>query len=219
MSRKTSIVVTMAVGMLIIPFTVQAEGDAARGQALYGSCQDCHGENGEGNHELNAPSLAGQYDWYLLSQMQNFRSGVRGQHPDDTFGLAMAEAAQTLTDDQAVEDVVAYITTLEPAQPTRTEMSGDPERGRGLFFKGPNCSKCHGAKAEGLPTEKTGDLPAPRLVGQYDWYLIRQTENFKDKVRGAHLDDKLGLRARIGILKLKKGQEVRDVVAYIMTLQ
>lgn len=50
--------------MLITPFTVQAEGDAARGQVIYEVCQDCHGENGEGNHDLNAPSLAGQYDWY-----------------------------------------------------------------------------------------------------------------------------------------------------------
>lgn len=216
MGRKACIVVAIAVAVLTTPSAVLAGGDATRGEGLYTACQDCHGKDGEGNRELNAPSLAGQYDWYLLSQMQNFRSGVRGEHPKDIFGTIMAVPARALTDDQAVEDVVAYIAALEAAQPTRTEPRGDPERGRELYSI---CGWCHGTKAQGLLKDTPGGFPTPRLTGQHDWYLIRQTEYFKDKVRGANKDDRPGLEMRVKILQLRKGQEVQDIVAYIMTLQ
>ena len=216
MKRGASLFVAIAVGLWTAPTLAQAEGDATRGKALYAACQDCHGENGEGDQDLDAPSLAGQHDGYLLSQLQNFRSGIRGQHPDDTFGQVMVEPARDLADDQAVEDVVAYIATLEASQPARTEQSGDPERGRELYGL---CDFCHGTKAQGLLTDTPGGYPTPRLTGQHDWYLIRQVENFKDKIRGAGEDDKPGRTMRVQIIELQKGQEVRDIVAYIMTLQ
>ena len=82
------------------------------------------------------------------------------------------------------------------------------------------CSSCHGSKAQGLPAAPTpDDFPGPRLTGQHDWYLIRQLEYFKNKIRGANLDDRPGLYMRTQILELQKGEDVRDVVAYIMTLQ
>ncbi len=215
MGRASTFVVAAA-AMLAVSPAAMSEGDVARGKDLYAACLDCHGESGEGNIELNAPSLAGQYDWYLLSQMQNYRSGVRGQHPDDVFGQIMTEPARALADDQAVEDVVAYIATLDASQPARTEPTGDPERGREAYSI---CGFCHGTKAQGLLTDTPGGYPTPRLTGQHDWYLIRQIEYFKDKIRGAGEEDKPGRQMRVDILQLQKGQEVRDIVAYIMTLQ
>ena len=217
MKRGAGLLMAIAVGISATPILALAEGDVTRGQALYAACQDCHGEKGEGSQDLNAPSLAGQHDWYLLSQLQNFRSGKRGQVAEDTFGQVMMEPAQDLADDQAMEDVVAYIATLEAIRPTRTESSGDPQRGADFYSI---CSSCHGSKAQGLPAAPTpDDFPGPRLTGQHDWYLIRQLEYFKNKIRGANLDDRPGLYMRTQILELQKGEDVRDVVAYIMTLQ
>jgi hypothetical protein len=37
---------------------------------------------------------------------------VRGRHADDLYGLQMGLVSNTMTDDQAIEDMVAYISTL-----------------------------------------------------------------------------------------------------------
>lgn len=86
-----------------------AAGDADKGQPLYAVCGSCHGAQGEGNQSLNAPRLAGQEDWYIVRQLQNFKTGVRGSNPQDTYGMQMAPMAQILPNDQAIEDVAAYI--------------------------------------------------------------------------------------------------------------
>jgi cytochrome c oxidase subunit 2 len=87
-------------------------GDAAAGKALYAVCATCHGPNGEGMAAMNGPRLAGQDDWYLVSSLQAFRSGIRGADPKDTLGAQMRPMAMTLANDKAVNDVVAYINTL-----------------------------------------------------------------------------------------------------------
>jgi cytochrome c oxidase subunit 2 len=62
---------------------------------------------------VNAPQLTGLEGWYLSSQIKNFRDGIRGRHSDDLYGLQMGLVSNTMTDDQAIEDMVAYIMTLE----------------------------------------------------------------------------------------------------------
>lgn len=88
------------------------DGDKSRGETLYRSCAACHGADGEGLEAMQSPPLAGQSDWYLVTQLQHFRAGVRGASASDAQGALMRTAAQTLTDDQAIRDVVAYINTL-----------------------------------------------------------------------------------------------------------
>ena len=87
-------------------------GDPTRGQALYALCGSCHGMAGEGNEALNGPRMAHSSDWYLLSQLQKFRSGVRGSNPADPIAIMMRPMALTLADEQAMNDVIAYIMTL-----------------------------------------------------------------------------------------------------------
>ena len=88
-------------------------GDAQRGEALYRTCTVCHGAQAEGNQALNAPRLAGQSDWYLVSQLQNYKVGIRGVH-GDIWGAQMRASTGVLADDSAIVDVVAYINTLRP---------------------------------------------------------------------------------------------------------
>jgi cytochrome c oxidase subunit 2 len=92
--------------------TALAAGDAARGKTLFAVCTTCHGPNAEGLQEMNAPALAGREAWYIVRQLQNFKAGVRGSNPNDTYGLQMAPMAQLLADPQAIDDVAAYLSGL-----------------------------------------------------------------------------------------------------------
>ena len=64
------------------------------------------------NQALHAPALAGRTDWYLVTQLRNYRAGLRGADPADSSGQQMRAMAATLPDEAAVNDVVAYIDTL-----------------------------------------------------------------------------------------------------------
>jgi putative membrane-bound dehydrogenase-like protein len=88
-------------------------GDATRGAAHYTACAACHGADGKGNSELRAPRLAGQADWYLVKQLEKYRSGARGADPRDSDGQQMATFAKMLADEQALKDVVTYIRGLK----------------------------------------------------------------------------------------------------------
>ncbi len=97
------------------PAATLAGGDAAAGKVRYeGLCVTCHGAEGKGNQDLGSPDLTHQADWYMLSQLHKFKSGMRGAHPEDVQGMQMAAMSQTLEDEQAMKDVIAYILTLRP---------------------------------------------------------------------------------------------------------
>ena len=84
----------------------------ASAQRTYVTCGACHGADGRGMQATNAPRLAGMSDWYLVTQLKNFKQGIRGAHPKDMYGPQMASMAAILADDQATDDLVAYINTL-----------------------------------------------------------------------------------------------------------
>lgn len=87
-------------------------GNAERGASHYNTCGACHGAEAQGNYALNAPRLAGQEDWYLKRQLDNFRQGIRGAHKSDVFGHQMVLMARTVQDEQAVNDLLAYLNSL-----------------------------------------------------------------------------------------------------------
>lgn len=87
-------------------------GDAKHGKQLYAACASCHGATGAGNAQLQAPALAARSDWYLVTQLRNFRDGLRGADARDTLGAQMRAVVAALPDEKAITDVVAYINTL-----------------------------------------------------------------------------------------------------------
>lgn len=95
-----------------IPAEPTLDGDTNRGRQAYQTCAACHGADGMGNETSGAPQLAGQNDWYMVTQLRNFKAGYRGAHPDDRFGSQMVPMARMLADDKAIIDVVSYINTL-----------------------------------------------------------------------------------------------------------
>ena len=87
-------------------------GNPATGKIYFATCVQCHGADARGNIDEFGPPLAGASDWYLLTQLQNFKAGVRGTHVDDVTGAKMRPFSMTLPNEQAMKDVIAYIATL-----------------------------------------------------------------------------------------------------------
>ncbi|HBR60445.1 MAG TPA: cytochrome c oxidase subunit II, partial [Deltaproteobacteria bacterium] len=61
----------------------------------------------------NSPAIAGQHDWYIVRQLQNFKKGIRGSDAGDTYGQQMSPMAMTLVDDTTINNVAAYISTFK----------------------------------------------------------------------------------------------------------
>ncbi len=183
----------------------------ADGKILYNTCIPCHGAQAEGKIEMNAPSLVNQETWYLESQMMSFKKGFRGADTNDSYGMQMAAIANTLADAKAINAVAQYIKTLPPAVTQKT-FDGDIASGQSHYHM--ICGACHGPGAQG-----NKDLNAPKLTGIDDWYLERQLTNYIKGVRGSHPDDVLGAQMQSMAKTLKDEQAVKDVAAYIQSLQ
>jgi cytochrome c oxidase subunit 2 len=187
-----------------------ATGNAADGKTLYVICLACHGENGEGNPAIHSPTIGGQENWYVERQLQYFKSGIRGTHPKDVYGAQMRPMSMTLTSDQAIADVAAFVSSLAPPRPKPT-ITGDAATG-GAFY--PVCAPCHGANGEGLVA-----FDAPRLAGQHDWYVVQQLTNFREGIRGSNPEDSVGVVMRAMSMTLIDDAAVRNMAAFISTLE
>lgn len=89
---------------------IVAEGDLRNGNNIYqGNCGSCHGGKGQGNAALNSPRLAGLDRDYFIRQFRNFKQGLRGSHPDDRFGKQMRMMAASLSAENDLHDVIAYL--------------------------------------------------------------------------------------------------------------
>jgi len=79
--------------------------DAAKGAELYKQCITCHGDKGDGNPAMKAPRLSGQYDWYVLKQLQDMKAGkTRKNAAMNPFLAKLSE--------QDMKDLAAYISKL-----------------------------------------------------------------------------------------------------------
>jgi cytochrome c oxidase subunit II len=94
------------------PSPPTVDGDVVNGERLYTVCAYCHGKDAQGIQAINAPRMAGMADWYLATQLKNFRSGARGTHAEDFYGKQMGFMGRTVHDDASVADLVTYINTL-----------------------------------------------------------------------------------------------------------
>lgn len=183
-----------------------AEEDGAE---LFDLCMQCHGSAGQGIPLALAPSIAGLQEWYVKAQLQKFRAGVRGLHPDDRAGLRMYPMSQAIRNDAQLEALAAYVAQLPPQKPEST-LDGDPTRGKALYV---TCAACHGQNGEGL-----APLEAPSLTHASDWYLLTQLKHFKDGIRGTNPGDTSGARMRPMAMVLADEQAMKDVIAYVTTL-
>lgn len=171
-------------------------------------CLTCHGTDGQGNIGIDAPRLAGMERWYLKHQLELFRDGLRGTHPEDLPGREMQPMAVILSD-ESIEDILDWAEEWE-YKPAEITMTGDARRGETLYA---TCVACHGAQAEGNEA-----MRAPALAGQNDFYLYNQLKNFKAGFRGYDSRDQYGSQMRMMAQMIADDEAIRDIVAYINTL-
>jgi cytochrome c oxidase subunit 2 len=189
-----------------------------QGKALYTTCIACHGSSGEGNEQLNAPKIAGLSQWYLKRQLHYFKHQIRGNNAEDSYGQQMAAMSSVLTDDQAIENVSAYIRTLPSKTDQSIALSNSSSPTPLLLAKGKahykSCAYCHGIEAQGNYA-----MNAPMLNSQHSWYLKRQLMNYQKGIRGRHANDLYGNQMVMLSKVLQNEQAIDDVVGYIKSLE
>ena len=210
MKRLFVVGITLALGIMTAE-NASAAGDPAKGKAAYAVCAACHGANGMGNKALNAPRIAGQEPWYLERQLNNYKKGIRGANPKDSYGMQMRPMALTLANDQAVSDMAAYVSSMPDSKPSEITVKGDATAGKASYMI---CQTCHGPKGGGNRA-----LNSPGLTGLQDWYIVRQLKNFKSGARGTKAGDTYGMQMRPMALTLTTDAAINNVAAYIATLK
>jgi len=188
---------------------------AADGKTIFQTvCAQCHGTSGEGKIELKSPSIAGMPAWYVSTQFANLREGRRGHDAADPQSFMMAAVAKALQPEQ-VKAVVAHVEQMPmkvPMGKDRVMANTNPEEGMRLFQE--RCMECHRYNASGEMT-----FGSPPLIGRQGWYLEEQLKKFKSGKRGAIKNDVNGAKmVQITTSFIEDEQMLRDVVAYIMTL-
>ena len=210
MKRLFVVGITLALGIMTAE-NASAAGDPAKGKAAYAVCAACHGANGMGNKALNAPQIAGQEPWYLERQLNNFKGGIRGADPKDTYGMQMRPMALTLANDQAVSDMAAFLSSMPVSKSSESTVKGDATAGKASYMI---CQTCHGPKGGGNKA-----LNSPKLSGLQDWYIVRQLKNFKAGIRGTKSGDLFGMQMRPMAMTLANDEAINNVAAYIATFK
>lgn len=190
----------------------EPETGMARGEQVYGTCVPCHGANGEGNHDLGAPRIAGLPQWYVEPALEKYEEAWRGGHPMDTVGIKMRSMALSLDLDADRPSVAQFVAAMPVPSFEGMQhewVGGDAQAGQQVFQ---TCVACHGPQAAGNEA-----VMAPPLTNQHPSYLLTQLEKFKKGWRGTNPNDTWGATMRANALLLSE-EDMRNVVAYIQTL-
>ncbi len=199
----------LVAGSIVLPGVTLAD-DAARGQALYELCSQCHGANAGGMEMSLAPAIAGLDAWYIESQLKMFKSGARGLHPDDVGGMRMHPMSRWLRDEADMAAVAAFVASLPSVAPIPVVQGGNAETGKSFYQ---TCLACHGPEGQGNQA-----MNAPPLRNMSDWYLVGALEKYKAGIRGSDPANTNAVLMRGMSNILPNEQAIKDVVAYIDTL-
>lgn len=174
-------------------------------------CAQCHGTHGEGKLELRAPSIAGFPEWYVVEQSAKFRSGMRGYHEEDIFGLQMRAIVLTMSEEQ-IQSAAKHIANLEPIL-TELPDSVSPkeiERGRDMYAN--HCMECHRYNGKGEIVFRS----APLITLNRE-YLLDAMVRFKKGQRGTAEGDLYGAKM-VAATKDLSEEQITTLVNYIGAL-
>lgn len=216
------------------PPTGEVQGDAVAGAAEYALlCANCHGDDGRGARNLNAPSLLHLSDWYVASSLRKYRDQVRGARPGDAAGATMRAPVAAFTDQQ-IDDVTAYVVSM-PRLPRKIAIAGaappplppvdaDPaifpagvtlemaQEGQDIFHGAGICNTCHleGGAGGPLAPNLTDDVWL-NIDGGYDGIVSIVEAGVPQPVEHPGM-----MLPRAGAALTD--EQVRSVAAYVFTL-
>ncbi len=165
------------------------------------ACASCHGVDAKGNAQAAIPRLAGLKPSYIEHQLDSFADGTRAQP-------VMTPIAGALSVQQR-RQVASYLGTLAATPPGTAASAAAPA----IAIRGddarkiPACASCHGASANGTPTE------GPELAGQGEAYLAAALASWKS---GARHNDASGRMPVIA--KSLTDAEAKALAAYYAAL-
>jgi cytochrome c oxidase subunit 2 len=202
--------VNISAGLVLLVATLNAWAVEAPAATTLGTCVACHGEQGQGNAALGAPSLAGQHPVYLAQQIRGFKTGSRGYDPKDTYGAQMRTIVANI-DEAEIERLALHYSRLEPLR-SQVVVGEQATRGRELYQG--TCASCHGPEGEGFAY-----LKAPNLRILDASYLDRQLTYYVQGLRGSggHADQ-LGLWMRGISLQINGDADRKAIIDYITSL-
>jgi cytochrome c553 len=145
------------------------KGDVENGEEAYEICSGCHLPSGAGRPDGTFPQLAGQHTVVIIKQIADIRAGRRDNPIMYPFAIS-------LSDQQELADVAAYIQTLPIPTDNGKGPGGDLEEGKMLYER--DCVKCHGPHGEG-----NAEKFYPVLAGQHYKYLLRQIGDIAERRR------------------------------------
>jgi len=155
-----------------------AKPDLNAGSAKYAAvCAACHGTDGNSGVPAN-PKIAQQHPEYLVKQLQEFKSGRRGNTPSSQIMKPFA--------DQLSEADMRNIAYWVGSQKAKPGFARDKElvalgeriyRGGILEKQVAACAGCHSPNGAGIPAQY------PRLSGQHADYTYEQLRAFQNGVR------------------------------------
>jgi cytochrome c553 len=175
-------------------------GNVQNGQEAFEVCSGCHLPSGAGRPDGTFPQLAGQHTTVIIKQIADIRAGRR----DNPI---MYPFAKTLTDQQELADVAAYIETLPIPHDNGKGPGGEEHLNMGASLYARDCVKCHGDHGQG-----SAENFFPVLAGQHYKYLLRQiTDIAEGRRRNANPD-------MVKIVKAYKPDELDAVVDYMSRL-
>jgi len=164
---------------------LHARADGVRGQQLFQRCAPCHGADGHGSGDSQAPVIAAQQFrvilWQLIAYGQDKRWDVRMQ--------AMVRGHDALSG-QDIVDVAAFASGLPPVSGGNVGSGEHVVHGGELFRQA--CARCHGADAEGDDLQRV-----PKLAGQSYGYLLRQLHDALEGRRPDFLPGNVHRRAAL----------------------
>ena len=175
-------------------------------------CAQCHGAKGEGNIQIKSPSIAHLPSWYVIAQINNFREDRRGTDPTDPQGLLMAGISKALQPDQ-IHALAKHVEKMPMVVPTPLTKEGEVSLENGMILFQERCMECHRYNGSGEIV-----FGSPPLTGLQDWYLADQIRKFKSGKRGTVKADVNGAKMVFSSQFISDEQTLKDVVAYIMTL-
>ncbi len=112
LTARASVAALLFAATVSISGNASAGGDAKAGEAESATCAACHGADGNSTIPTN-PTLAGQYESYLVHALKAYRSG-------DRQNAIMSGFASQLTDKQ-IADLAAYFSSQESSLQTVVE--------------------------------------------------------------------------------------------------
>jgi cytochrome c553 len=193
---------------VLTALAITAQAEKSGKEAYTVSCLACHGANGAGGKQSGqGPNLTTLKEEYFRKQFKNIRDGKRKGPGTVNMNKHLNEVAK-LTDSE-IEAAIKYTLALPEAKPIHANV-GNVDAGR---MKYAICGSCHGPKGKGYLNPA---VPAPRLTGQPDWYIVDSLKNFKIGHRGS--EDPMAMQMKAMTMTLPTEKDYADVAAYIKSL-